>query len=66
MAEINEFKKLFLSKASEKTIAYYFNRISEGLHRECGERPYTNKMGESSDLGELFQTDDSLKLKENA
>ena len=66
MNEINEFKKTFLSKASEKTIAIYFNRISEALHRECGERPYTKSMNEESNLGDLFQTDDSLKLRENA
>lgn len=66
LTEIKEFKKTALSKASENTIAIYFNRISEALHRECGERPYTNKMNEESNLGDLFQTDDSLKLRENA
>lgn len=27
-------------KANEKTISHYFLKVSEGLHKECGDRPH--------------------------
>jgi len=31
-------------KAAEKTISHYFLKISEGLHKECGERPHAFRL----------------------
>lgn len=31
-------------KANEKTISHYFLKISEGLHKECGERPHAFRL----------------------
>ena len=66
ITEINQFKQDFLSRATEKTIAHYIQMISGGLHRECGEKPYCNKMHEDSALAKYFQTDDSILLKDAA
>ncbi len=51
-------------KAYEKTLGHYFLKISEGLHKECGERPHAFRLdNEPNYLQENFQTDDSTLLK---
>ena len=47
-------------------MAHYIHLVSEGLHRECGEKPFCNKMHEDSHLTKFFQTDDSILLKDAA
>ena len=44
----------------------YFKKISESLHKECGERPVAYKIEEHNFLAEHFLTDDSLILKGSA
>lgn len=54
-------------KAYEKTLGHYFLKISEGLHKECGERPHAFRLdNEPNYLQENFQTDDSTLLKRQA
>lgn len=63
--EIENFWKVFGSKADEKTIAKYVSMVADGLHKEVGERPYTNRIEEEGEvLKEVYQSDDSLALKD--
>lgn len=43
-------------------------KISEGLHKECGERPHAFRLDneQSNFLSENFQTEDSVTLKKQA
>jgi len=50
-------------KAYERTVGEYFKKISESLHKECGERPVSYKIEEHNFLADHFLTDDSLILK---
>lgn len=44
-----------LKKANEKTVGHYFQKISEGLYKECGERPHSFRLdNESNFLQEHF------------
>ena len=43
-------------------MATYIDSICEGLHKECGEKPYKNDLDKPSILKELYQTEDSLFL----
>lgn len=40
--------------AKEKTIAFYLERISEALQKECGEKPFQNRLKEKSHLGSYY------------
>ena len=42
--------------------------MSEGLHKECGERPHSIRLDNDQQnfLSENYQTDDSVQLKRNA
>jgi hypothetical protein len=62
-SELEEIRGMFQSKATESALAFYLQKISEGLHRECGEKPYKNTLGEKSMLDEHYLSDDSLLLK---
>ena len=64
LAEVEAIREAFLEKATEKTIATYLQKIADSLHRECGEKPFNNSLTEPSPLNELYQTEDSIKLKE--
>ena len=60
VAELDQFKKQFLSKATEKTVSFfldvnrfnifffqiatYLRKIGDGLQKECGEKPYKDKL----------------------
>jgi hypothetical protein len=56
-----------LKKANEKTVGHYFLKISEGLYKECGERPHSFRLdNENNFLSEHFQTEDSTLLKRQA
>ena len=54
LAEIENFWKVFSTKAEEKTvsdvnqmtfqIAKYIQMVCDGLQKEIGERPYTNRL----------------------
>lgn len=45
-------------------MAHYFTRIAEGLQRECGDKPYTNKFAEKSAMDRFYRSKDSTLLKE--
>lgn len=49
-------------------MGHYFQKISEGLQKECGERPHAFRLleNESNYLQENFQTEDSTQLKRMA
>lgn len=51
-----EIKTKFLSRAAEKTMAYYFSKIALGLQRDCGEKaPHdVKKQMQDSNFEELF------------
>jgi hypothetical protein len=54
-------------KANEKTLGHYLQKISEGLYKECGERPHAIRLdNESNFLQENFQTEESTQLKRQA
>jgi hypothetical protein len=38
------------------------NNISDSLHKECGEKPFQNKLDQPNMLQEFYQTEDSLLL----
>lgn len=38
-------------------------RISEGLHKECGEKPHSIRIDDSSALAETYLTEDSIQFK---
>ena len=68
LEEIEVFKKLFLSKATEKAVSKkifkiyylflkigtYLNNISDCLHKECGEKPFHNKLDQPNMLQEFY------------
>lgn len=55
-------EKNFLSRATERTLAVYFEKIANSLQRECGERPMQSSLKEKSMLGDLYQSEDSMQL----
>ena len=63
MHEVSGFKEDFLSKATEKTLALYFDLIGEALQKECGEKPYTNKVSKESIVKQVYLSEDSIILK---
>ena len=46
----------FSTKAVEKTLAHYFDKVSNALQKDCGEKPYQNKLNEKSMLGSFYQS----------
>jgi len=64
-AEMEVIKKGFDQRAKEKTLAQYFDMISDSLQKECGEKPYSSKMSGGSMMQQLYQSEDSLQLKES-
>ena len=68
--QFDDFKDNFMAKASEKTIAFYLKKIAGSLHRECGEKMYTSSadsgLANQSQMAELYQSEDSLLLKDSA
>lgn len=55
-------EKNFQARATEKTLAAYFEKIANSLQRECGERPTQSNLREKSLLGDLYQSEDSMLL----
>lgn len=53
----------FTTRATEKALAYYIEKVARGLQKECGDKPYTNKLGEQDPSGKHFQSEDSILLK---
>lgn len=51
---VNEIKDKFISKASEKTMAHYLEKIAHGLQKECGEKPYVNKLGQTDQTDKYY------------
>lgn len=41
---INVIQGDLKKKANERTMSHYFLKISEGLHKECGERPHAFRL----------------------
>lgn len=64
VAELDQFKKQFLSKATEKTIATYMRKICDGLQKECGDKPYKDKLSDPMLFQDLYQSEDSIALKD--
>lgn len=65
-SSLNSLHTDIKKKAYEKTLGEYFKKISESLHKECGERPVAYKIEEHNFLADHFLTDDSLVLKGSA
>lgn len=65
---IKTLKADVLKKANEKTVGFYLAKVSEGLFKECGEKPHSIRIDNetSNFLQENFQTDDSTLLKRQA
>ena len=61
---VQEIRNAFLTRATEKTMAWYFDVISKSVQRElCQNIPHNKeKIGISSRFDEIYQTDDSLTL----
>lgn len=59
---VGSVKDNFNDRAMEKTIAVYFEKIANNLHKDCGERPQNTKLREKNMLGELYQSEDSVQL----
>jgi hypothetical protein len=49
-------------------MGHYMLKISEGLHKECGERPHALRLDneQSNFLADHYQSEDSVVLKRNA
>jgi hypothetical protein len=49
-------------------LAHYFTKVSEGLHKECGERPHSLRLESEQNnfLADNYQTEDSVQLKKTA
>lgn len=61
---MNNIKDKSSENATEAGIAHYLTKISEGLQRECGDKPYTNKFSEVSAMDRYYRSKDSTLLKE--
>jgi len=62
--QMDAVKKGFDSRAKEKTLALYFEMIGDSLQKECGDKPYSNKMNDKSQIDQVYQSQDSLDLKQ--
>lgn len=58
---INNIQKDMKFKSTESSLADYFTRISDGLHRDCGERPHSMRL--ANEGSKHYQTDVSPLLK---
>ena len=57
----------YLVKAQEGTIAHYLDKIANSLQRELGNGQHSpSKVKEESELDKLYQSDESLLLKNAA
>lgn len=65
---VQDIKEAFLSRATEKTLAWYFDQIAKSVQRElCVNIPHNKeKIGASSRFEELYQTEDSIALQTSA
>lgn len=52
--EIKGLHANFDAIAKEKTLAFYLERISEALQKDCGEKPFQNRLKEKSHLGSFY------------
>ena len=57
---MKQIKDQSTGNATEASMAYYFSKISDSLQRECGERPYTNKIAEESPMDRFYYSQDSV------
>ena len=66
-SEREKMKEEFQFRATEKTIAMHLNDIAEALQKECGEKPYQNKLKPEVEkkINEIYQSDDSLLLRDS-
>lgn len=48
-------------RATESCLTEYFDRISEGLHKDCGDRPQTLRLNDEA--SQFYQCDDSPFLR---
>lgn len=48
-------------RATENSLTEYFDRISEGLHKDWGERPHSLKLNDEAN--QFYQCDDSPHLR---
>ena len=61
---INTIQKDVKYRATEETLSGYLNQISEGLHKDCGDRPHHLRVkDEHSD--EQYQTEQSPVFKQS-
>jgi len=65
---VQEIKNAFMSRATEKTLAWYFDSIAKCVQRElCVNIPHNKeKIGVSSRFEEIYQTEDSVALQASA
>ena len=66
--KMQEISEAYLSKAMERTVAHYFEAISDRLQRELCQSIVHNptNLQKDSTLQKLYQTEDSLQLKNSA
>ncbi len=50
-------------KAYEKTVGDYLNKVAEGIHKDCGERPHALRLEDLENGSEAYLTQDSNVLK---
>ena len=59
---LDSMQSEFSTKAVEKTLAFYFDKLSSSLQKDCGEKPYQNKLNQKDMLGKFYQSEDSIAL----
>jgi hypothetical protein len=63
---MQEISKLSAGKATEAALAYYLNKASDSLQRECGDKPYSNKTADPIAAEKYYQSEDSALLRDAA
>ena len=66
--KMSEMRDSYLQKATEKTLAFYFDRIAGAIQRELGDKPphSSQKISQNSNFQEIYQTEDSLQLQKSS
>ena len=61
--EIRELQAMFLTKSSQKTLASYFERLQEGIHRDVGEKQHRYKLNDPAFLSAECECPEGQHLK---
>ena len=65
---IKDLEEKFQTKATEKALSYYFQKIAGGLQKELGDKtsPSAKKLKSDSNFEELYQSQESVVLQNSA